>query len=48
MFTSKSIKCGEPKLREILENHSNMTDQEKNILKTAIIKNLYIPKIEKR
>lgn len=46
MFTSKSIKCGEPQLKKILEKHSDMTEKQKNILKAAIIKNLYIP--EKR
>lgn len=47
MFTAKSIKCGEPQLREILEKHKNMSELEKSILKAAIVKNLYIPN-EKR
>lgn len=45
-FTDKSIGSGEPKLRETLQKYSNMTEEEKNILVKAILKNLNIPKIE--
>ena len=44
IYTAKSIKCGEPELKEILKKHKNMSELKKKVLKAAILKNLYIPK----